>query len=479
MKRIVAGLFAVAVLAFFFQNCGKAGFEDQSLLTSENASSTVDPKLAGLPVPYEVSVNQIAHMSCPLNIQAGATSPYFSWKVGAFDNPTDVPSSMLNIRPAGLQLSQKFVTEWNKVAPTISATAQTQKFKEALMSLPSVANTQLQLSFRKTSAPRTTLMTLPSTGDSPTVNFLSNLSADAIANSFAGEPTSIFNYFPAAKDFDQRSLEAGLNVQSQIGSYDAALRANYDSAFLAIGFQMPGDGNILSAPSASDDRFAYGKGYRVHFGIANPHQNTTAYPSSDSLAVVQEYDLETGYPVSGVAWDCSYKFKIVQKADRYRPVYRANHFTKINGACPTTPVNSTYCPSTFNSEFGMNAANFPNQVCPGGGAPVTGLHCEEQYWAACPNEPYTADLNNANVAFRNDLPFYMLFVDSCRPISGTSMCREVVSFPRTTTPVATQAPIKTLLLFMTSFSSRAAMRITRSTVLLAVGLVTELPARLT
>jgi hypothetical protein len=176
MKRLGAILIALVILVFFFQNCGKAGFENPDMVDQLSTAPTLDPKLAGLPFPYEISVNQIAHMSCPINkVNPGSSSPYFSWKIGAFDNPSDVPSAALQIKPAGLQLSSNFITEWNKVAVKFNPSVQKNKLKEALMTLPAVANSQMHLSFRKTNTPKTDLMQMPAGGNSPTVNFLSPL----------------------------------------------------------------------------------------------------------------------------------------------------------------------------------------------------------------------------------------------------------------------------------------------------------------
>lgn len=402
MYRWLAGIVAVASLVFMFQNCGKAGFENQELLGADMSASALDTRLESLPFPYQVSVNQIAHMSCPIN--GNTSNGFFSWKVGAFDNPSDVPTSVMSIRPAGLQLTSSFITAWNKVAPTYSTALQAEKLKEVLTGLPSVNGMQLQLSFRKINTPRVDLMSLPSGSASPTTSFMPVLSSSAVASAFISSPGDVINIFPEATDFSNRFLETSVIVPSAYGTQDAALRANYDSSFLTLGFLNPST-TTSSATSAStvlasggtDDRYAYGKGYRIRFGVTNAHQRTSLYPSSDSLVLVEEYDLDTGYATQGVSWDCSYRFKIVRPEDRFKPYYRANHFNLMSGVtlgCPTRPVESAYCASSINSIFGIHPSYFGG-TCPSNRTLVASkLHCEEQYAQTCPYEPYTQDTSD-------------------------------------------------------------------------------------
>ena len=147
MGRIGAGIVVMTALVLLFQNCGKAGFENQEMLEDLSTAQTVDPKFA-LPFPYEISINQLAHMTCPV-IDPNSGTGAFAWKVGAFDNPPDSLTSRLNIRPSGLQLSSQFQTEWAQVAKNYHPNIQKSKLKESLKTLPSLADAQLQMSFEK------------------------------------------------------------------------------------------------------------------------------------------------------------------------------------------------------------------------------------------------------------------------------------------------------------------------------------------
>jgi hypothetical protein len=410
MGRIAAGslsILTVCLTLFLYQNCGKAGFENS--LESEDQASAVslDPKFEKLGFPYDISVNQIAHMSCAMNANAGRSenSPFFSWRVGAFENGPEVPTSNLGIRSAGLKISENFRNEWAKVAPTYAPAIQQDKLEQALKTLPSVANMRITLGFRKTNAPKTTPMELPMGGESPWSYFLSPLSDDKFVARYAENQTGIFQTFPEVNDPALRYLDGRLVVPSQLGNVDAALRANYDASFLAIGFSKE-ESPEWQGPG--DERFAYGKGFRVRFGKTNPHTGTTQYPSSDSMVAVEEYDLATGNRTAEAAWDCSYRFKIVMPADRYKPIYKQNNFALINvngePTCPSGVVTTPgdYCVSNVNSAFGLPPAAFGGQ-CPSNRTLVRNTYrCPEQYYAACPHEPYAANLSDPRPILRND-----------------------------------------------------------------------------
>ncbi len=408
MKRAVVTLAILTSLLLAFQNCGKAGFEQTGTMDEMSTSESIDPKLATLPFPYQVSVNQIAHMSCSFT-NDNPSSPYFTWKVGAFDNPSDVPSSQLGIRASGLELSSAFKSQWAQMSSNFTPAVRDAKLKEALTGLSSVANTQLQLSFRKTNTPRTDLMMMPSGASSPVMPFLTPMSSDGISDAFVTDSNSIFNMFPSVANFSSRFLEAKMNVVSNYGAETTALRANYDSSFMTIGFAKPAlsgtNSAELSGPS-TDSRYAFGKGFRIHFGTTSPHTGTTLYPPYDALTIVEEYDLETGARTNAT-WDCSYRFKIVRNADRYNTAYRANHFTRPGGLCPGPTRSGTYCAPKLSdgsvvSDFGIDIAYFGGAACPANRTKYTGAYCEERYSQVCPSEPFAANPTDPNPINRTD-----------------------------------------------------------------------------
>lgn len=350
MRRIGWGVAAAISVGFFFQNCGKSGLETSDM-TSQlgvpgTAQVTSDPKLIHLPFPYEVSVNQIAHMSCAFPDALDSGSTHFSFAVGAYDNPADAPTQMFNIRPSGLRLSPAFLQAFSQAATIYSPSIVNIKLKEALLGLPGVAGNQLQLSFRKFNVPKTDLMPVPG-GISPAVPFLSVLSTDAIADTFVADRNAVVNYFSRVNNFSERPLGARFKIASPGNANFSALNAQYDAGFLALGYASaaPGAGGtaeVLAGPSA-DARYAYGKGFRVHFGTVNPHVSDPtlpppSVPPMDSLASVEEYEMDSGARTAGVGWDCGLKMKIVRNEDRYRPAYLVGSSNPV-ATCPAEPYS--------------------------------------------------------------------------------------------------------------------------------------------
>ena len=397
MRRLVLVALGFVALAISFQNCGKAGFEEESVIGNTDAAS-VDPKLAGVAFPYDVSVNQIAHMSCAINTNPTAITPYFSWKVAAFENPADVPTAAFNIRASGLKLRTEFVTYLNSVTQSFTAEAKIEHLKKILKTHPAVGASQLQLSFRDIQTTRTKLMQMPSGGNSPTALIMAPLNNDGIATKISADQTKAHDFFPGIAENANRGLEGKLIVPSTAGVNNIALQANYDASYFTLGFQTAAESTNLSG---SVDTKAYGKGFRTIFGATNPHQNTIYYPSKDSLVGLSEYDLETK-ATTGAAWDCSYRFKIVRPQDRYNTHYKTNNFTMINGACPGPVATGTFCASPVNPVFGLSNTFFPNSQCPSNRTFSTGNYCVEKYASVCPPEPYGANTSSATPYDRTD-----------------------------------------------------------------------------
>ena len=103
------------VSAFFFQNCGKAGFDMKGATGTavSELGSTEDIRFKDAPYPLDINVNQISYMSCPLagdeaNKQLTSdplSVPYYTFRLGAFDNSTLPTKTSTNI--AGISVNQK------------------------------------------------------------------------------------------------------------------------------------------------------------------------------------------------------------------------------------------------------------------------------------------------------------------------------------------------------------------------------------
>jgi hypothetical protein len=399
MKRLLLVALGFIALVLTFQNCGKAGFDQQDVTGSTTNASSVDPKLAGVSFPYDVSVNQIAHMSCAMNTTPTAATPFFSWKVAAFENPADVPTAALNIRTSGLKLRPEFITYFNSTTQSYTADAKKEYLRKILKSHPLVGDSQLQLSFRDTQNPRTKLMQMPAGGNSPTALFMAPLNSDGVVDKISSDQTKTYDFFAGVPDLASRGLEGKLIIPSSQGLNNTALQSNYDASYFVLGFQTSAESTNLSGPAG--DTKAYGKAYRAIFGTSNPHQGTTYYPARDSLVGINETDLETK-AATGASWDCSYRFKIVRPQDRYNTYYRANNFSMISGSCPGPVASGTFCASPVNPSFGLSNTFFPNSQCPSNRVFSTGNYCVEKYATICPPEPFNANTSSATAYDRTD-----------------------------------------------------------------------------
>lgn len=398
MKRWLLLLIGAAGLTLAFQNCGKAGFEEGGLDTTDLSSTSVDPKLSNVAFPYDISVNQIAHMSCAMNVAPNVSTPYFSWKVAAFDNPADVPTAAMNIRASGLKLRPEFITNFNNLSVGKSAGAKSDYLRKILKTHPSVGAGQLQISFRDTVTPRTKLMQMPTGGNSPVSLLMAPLGVDGIADNFVKDSTKTYDFFPGVPENSKKSLEGKLIVPSAYGFNHNALMANYDASYMTVAVQTDTSSTNLSG---ADDTKAYGKAFKVIYSQSNPHQGTNYYPAKDSLVGLTEYDLDTRQ-TTGAGWDCSYRFKIVKSQDRYSTHYRKDNFARIGGACPGPTLTGTYCESPVAPGFGLSNTFFPSAQCPSNRAFKTGSYCVEKYATVCPAEPYNANSSSATPYDRTD-----------------------------------------------------------------------------
>ena len=447
-STVLLALFVTMI--FSFQNCGKAGF-DQTDLEGDLSSLDVDPKLASLPFPYDVTVNQAAFMSCQFReADNNLNNPYFSFKVGAFNNEPGSLTTSLYTSNAGLTIRPEFTEEFNRIGEAFNPTFRPVKYKEALTLLPSVANTQLQLSLRQIGSQQSQLMRYPTVlgsggGETPVKNFMAPITSSAVAGAFLSSMGSfeqpLINYFQTAETTDERPLEGRLLIPwgSNAGGveYYGPLLNSYSASYLTVGFAK--DGNLLSGPGETG--MAYGVGLKPAFNYFHDpgglSQNFGSPEGSSrvniALTSLREFDLSTGSPAAST-WRCSdsstnlMAFKIVKNSERFNKVYRRNNFSwpnrnltgfgqDPNGSCPGEKFLGQYCPSPDNPKvFGRPLTEFPTSsgtsfLCPANrrllpapaagdtGEPDAGrqlatgtMHaygefCAEQYEYACPAEP--------------------------------------------------------------------------------------------
>lgn len=390
----------LAAMVLSYQNCGKAGF-DEADFASEEGATEIDSKLANLPFPYEVTVNQAAFMSCQFNgVQDNANTPYFSFKVGAYNNDAASLTGALTQSQGGLSVRQEFVDEFNQVAQAFNPNFRSTKYKEALTLLPSVSNTRLQLSLRQRNYPQNTLLKYPIVGSfgggSMTPQYLlSPISGDTISEVFKAQMGAseqpVYNYFQTAELVTERSL-AGSLLNSWGSSGDGMdfygpLIGTYNNSYLTVGFAK--DEVNLSTPGGETE--AYGKGLKpdISFYSNVGYGQSPVGALGYAMTGISEYNLETGYQ-SGGQWRCSdtnmrlMAFKIVRFEDRFQKVHRRNNFSwpnvnapgagqTFNGTCPSPAYPDAsnpnmrqdymigeYCPSPENPNvFGRPLREFP------------------------------------------------------------------------------------------------------------------------
>lgn len=90
-SQVGLGVSSLALL-LVFQNCGKAGGDGDSDSSSLLKPSSEMTKFQAAPFPYDVNVNQVSFMTCPkagekpVQLTEDLDSPFYSIRVGAYDN---------------------------------------------------------------------------------------------------------------------------------------------------------------------------------------------------------------------------------------------------------------------------------------------------------------------------------------------------------------------------------------------------------
>jgi hypothetical protein len=336
--RSLVIIFGIVVIVFAFQNCTNGGFENNTLNLSSTALSSSSTATSFL---YDVSVNQVGFMSCQLQGDPGQNGTYFTFRVGAYDN-TGVPSSSLNISPAGLAFSPTFQSSWGAYNSNQLSALETK-----LMSDTTSWSSQLQLSLRQTGAPATNLMTLPNYGTSGTTYpgvtpMMTSMGTDGVAAGLAANFTGATNYFPMVSDYYSRSLDGSLSLGSAPGTYYSSLLSDLSGSYLALGFASTATGSTdligVQDSKGNATGLAFGKGFRMGFGHMYSQQN-----QQNILTTLAEYDMSTAAPVSGHTWDCNYHLKIVRAEDRANSIWVSA--TRKVAACPVESYADLYDPN--------------------------------------------------------------------------------------------------------------------------------------
>lgn len=364
--KLVGSLFLASALLLTYQNCGNAGFDNVDF--DDMASITQDQRLASLPFPYDVRINQIAHMSCSFASQPASSSKLFTVKVGAYDN-VGTPTGVLNVGRGGVHLNEAFLQGWAAVAPSFNASVQAKKFEEALSGNPLAAGAQMQLSFRDASSVKTLLGTFSnpsgSTYNSPTVSILEPINQPSIYKEFVSNMTADSSYFPLAQTRADGNIEAALRFPSSLQIQNIsqnALIGSMSGSLLTVGF-AGGSGNGLIGPS-EDVNSIHGQTFRLSF--AKPPQYTGAQfqgPLS-VMSSISEEAAETS--AAGSLWPIGrcYHFKIVKPEHRMNLMFTRDQGTQTIIQTPICPPEPLYGDSSAPTSYERSQGLYQNTQRP-------------------------------------------------------------------------------------------------------------------
>lgn len=317
-------------LLIFFQNCGKAGFDS----ANDGTSSINDPSKT-LPFAFDASIDMITYNSCSSPSSQGKT---FSFKVGSYQSSVPALSSTSEKTPkSGVKLSDDFANYIkNNLKPDYpNPNITTEQVQKLLAKSDLNTEAQLQISLRsinkgnrlgnvffKSGSPAIGIDIIQLLGDLTDLRW-----ADAIIS--AGLPTKssvqYADFFPKAAG-TARNIEASFhyntNYQTAEAYRNAFNKTGDIDAQIVVGFSYTNDAILISPENATQETdlmtTAYGRGYQLNFQVpfnSNLSPSSWAYHPNNQVGSVTEYDLLTNRTVSGAAWDCNARFKIVRAED--------------------------------------------------------------------------------------------------------------------------------------------------------------------
>lgn len=317
-------------LLIFFQNCGKAGFDS----ANDGTSSIHDPSKT-LPFAFDASIDMITYNSCSSPNSQGKT---FSFKVGSYQSSAAaLSSSSEKVPKSGVRLSDDFANYIkNSLKPDYpNPDVTTEQVQKLLAKSDLNSEAQLQISLRsinkgnrlgnvffKSSGPAIGIDVIQLLGDLTDLRW-----ADAIIAGGLPTKSSIqyADFFPKAAG-TARNIEASFhyntNYQTAEAYRNAFNKTGDIDAQIVVGFSYTNEAILISPENATQESdlmtTAYGRGYQLGFQVPVDSTKTPsswAYHPNNQVASVTEYDLLTNRAVSGAAWDCNARFKIVRAED--------------------------------------------------------------------------------------------------------------------------------------------------------------------
>lgn len=380
-------------VALFFQNCGKAGFDDA--LSSEDDISALGDDSAGIPFAYDMVLDEIAYNSCA-NDQLVNNSP-----------------GMFTIKAAastfgGVKLRTDFVN-WAKqtLKPEYpNETVTDAQIKKFIGSNRSLSNAVPQLAIRGRQSPQTLF---PLGGSSSAtvgvdyVNLLGDLADDrwsnTLMNQFNVSPNLGVNFFPLAPG-GARIFEGQLSYNKS-EAHRNSLRLNLSQSYQLTNTYRAVSGDLFAAraPISASASQAYGRGYNLNFSQAVTYyqlqvfgnMNVWANAQASTLSAVSEVsDLNNPSFVNSNAWSCdiSDRYIVVHKdhAAQYCPPENYNAVVNIPlGQQVHEKLRRVLKPEHWDVNVGLRCVVPKTSNCYKPEAdPTTGVQVMVQYDAAQP-----------------------------------------------------------------------------------------------
>lgn len=344
-KKIAGLCFASIVLVLFFQNCGQAGFENED---NSASTSSVDPKFKNLPFPYEISVNQVAYMSCPLSA-TGVNDQFFTFRAGAYEN-LEAPIDALGLRISGVKLSDAYFTAFTQAANSFPAAVRKDKLATALSTVPN-AYAQPFLSVRAKTETKHSPFFGPGSTEIQQRSMLAPLNEMAYTQTFRdayaelpGKTVGFFNLAKFTTGSKLKSVSGAITLPAQEAQLQS-LKSLLINQYLTVGLvdpdaQVPGFSSPLPHGPDASGSLMYGQGLSFYFERPRVFYNASA---TNALQINQEVDLATGSQTSAT-WDCSRRFKIVPQDVKDSLMYAPNG--------TATPI----CPSELYTDLNSSVA---------------------------------------------------------------------------------------------------------------------------
>jgi len=330
----------------FFQNCGVS--EDNGL---DDISSAEQAAADALPFAFDVTVDQIAYMSCDSNT-VNQNGKLFNFKAGAFGDNEGVKIKD-NFRSAIGGKSKDFIlkslaaSKRNANAGVVMSVRESGKFTGPVK-IGNDSGGSGEDSFGNIIAP---LIWNPVGQISLTNNSIASLLWD--------KPEGV-NYLEGFSGLTGKSFEGEISYNAQ-GAQQIIRDSVESDAYLTFTFavdDLEDLGAKARAPSSETgdtpaaNNSVWGKGYKMSFNQMHPGSRSGS--PRRVVSTVTGFNLENEASLNE-SWNCpaSERYIIVKNADALRR-YDAAPFSRCDGGSPSEPLNTTDCASRGGSVVANN-----------------------------------------------------------------------------------------------------------------------------